>query len=192
MKVRKIVEAFNLQLIEYQNRFQGCCPIHKGDNNTAFTLYKESGNWQCFTYGCHYQYGSNAIGLVQALLQCERDVAIKHLEEILGGKIEFTSDVNYAFTVRDKIKCTKVKREHIRQKLDIPGNYFIKRGFSEAVLDKYDVGLCLNKDSKFANRCVVPIYDVDYNHVIVYTGRDITEKAKPKWLHDKFERNSIL
>ena len=192
INVNKLVSNLGLNLVEYSNRFTGCCPIHKGDNQTAFTIYKETGIWRCFTLGCHNEYMIGPVGLVQAMLKCSKDKAIYYLEDVMGGKLEINSDINYAFTIKDKEVTSKVSRELVRKKLKIPAEYFLQRGYSPEVLDKYDVGLCLNSKSKFANRCVVPIYDINYSCVVGYTGRDITEKNKVKWLHDKFERNQIL
>lgn len=193
MEISKIIYKLGLNVREYSNRFTGCCPVHKGDNCNAFSIYKSSGVWQCFSMGCHYEYGSSLVGLVRGLLKCSNEDAIKHLKEIIGGKIEIVlPDVNHAFLIKDKVITSKIERRHVRKKLQMPAEYFLNRGYSEEILDKYDVGLCTTQKSRFFNRCVVPIYDNDYKYVVGFTGRDITNNLTPKWLHDRFERNQTL
>lgn len=195
----KILDMFNVEYHEYLNRFQGKCPIHKGDNPNAFCIYKETGAWRCFTLGCHETYGASVNGLIRGFLSDKHKRLVSHqevnkfLEDLVGGKVEeFSSDMNYAFFLQDKNVQKKVTRDNIKKKLEIPGQYFINRGFSKEVLEKYDVGLYKNVKSKLYNRCVAPIYDLDYKYVIGITGRDITERSKVKWLHSSFPRDSTL
>lgn len=195
--MEKILSAFNIECREYINRFQGRCPIHDGDNSSAFCLYKESGAWRCYTLGCHETYGSFFNGLVRGLLskKHKRDVSFDEVNDFLKdfGHVDYAqSDINHAFFSQDKVASIKISREAIRKKLQIPAQYFLQRGFSKEVLNKYDVGLYKNKKSKLYNRCVAPIYDVDYQHVIGITGRDISGKSKIKWMHSSFPRENTL
>jgi 5S rRNA maturation endonuclease (ribonuclease M5) len=69
-------------------------------------------------------------------------------------------------------------REKLRSMLEFPAKYYIDRGYSENILDKYDVGL-YNK----RNRIVVPVYDDKYTYVAGFLGRSIfpqCDKCK-KW-----------
>lgn len=195
----RILDAFGIEYREFSNMFRCACPIHDGDNPTSLCIYKESGAWRCFTGGCHEKYGANTLGLIRGLLSKDREAsvneAINFIEDMIGGKLEFsdTTPMNYHLLYKDKVNNqSKVTRQAIRKRLEIPAEYFINRGFSNNVLDKYDVGLCKNKKSQFYNRCVVPIYDISYNNVIGYSGRDITERSKVKWLHSHFPRESTL
>jgi 5S rRNA maturation endonuclease (ribonuclease M5) len=75
-------------------------------------------------------------------------------------------------------------REQIRSKVQIPAEYYINRGYSQEVLDTFDVGLCTDAGKPMGNRVVVPIYDYDYRYVGC-VGRTIYDNVKPKWLHSK-------
>jgi len=195
-----IFKAFNIEPKEYINRYSCNCPIHDGDNETAFSVYKESGAWRCFTLGCHEKYGAGIFGLTRCLLEKKlgKEVtfgeAHQFINDLLGGKfkIEFDSINNVFFLKDDKRDSPKATREQVRKRLNIPADYYLGRGYTPEVLDKYDIGLCTNKKSDFYNRCVAPIYDEEYEFAVGYTGRDITGKSKIKWLHSNFERNKTL
>ena len=57
-------------------------------------------------------------------------------------------------------------REEVRAALTIPSRYFLRRGFSRDVLDRFDVG-----DSAKLRRAVVPLYDEEGETCIGYTFR---------------------
>lgn len=196
-----IFTAFNIEAKEYINRYSCNCPVHNGDNQTAFSIYKESGSWRCFTMGCHDKYGGGIFGLVRCLLEKKSQKPVSFAEadqfihDLLGGKfkIEFDSIHNVFFLQDNKKEIAKITREQIRTRLEIPALYYLGRGFSLEILDKYDVGFCSNKKSQFFNRCVVPIYDEEYEFAVGYTGRDVTGRGKPKWLHSEdFNRSKTL
>ena len=62
--------------------YVGCCPIHGGDNPTAFNLYQcdeedeSMGYWVCRTHHCEKRknsdgrliYGANVIGLIKGVV----------------------------------------------------------------------------------------------------------------------------
>lgn len=167
----------NYEIADRGNRYQGRCPIHRGDNPSAFCLYKETGVWQCFTHNCHLTYGNNIRGLYRAL------------------KLDYSSEAaaqQYRPVKQDlRVPCVPnhprlARRDDIRRLLsDIPSEYFIRRGFCKNILDRYDVGTCLRWGKPMYKRAVVPIYDMNQEYAIGYTGRDITGKSPNKWLHSK-------
>lgn len=63
-------------------------------------------------------------------------------------------------------------REKVRSISDIPCGYYLNRGYSKKILDKYDVGF--NSQS---NRVIVPIYNKDYSKVMGLTCRSIFEEC---------------
>ena len=51
----KILEYFRLDLRRLNKFYVGCCPIHSGDNESAFNIFHVGpivGNWRCFTHHC--------------------------------------------------------------------------------------------------------------------------------------------
>ena len=90
--------------------------------------------------------------------------------------------------VRESAKLT---REEIRASINIPSDYFIDRGFKAKTLDLFDVGECLTPNKPMSSRAVVPVYDENHNYVGC-VGRSTRESMKPKWLHSKGFKKSVL
>jgi 5S rRNA maturation endonuclease (ribonuclease M5) len=197
------------------------CPIHNGDNLSAFNLYYQGdsyrGNWKCRTHQCENTFKSSIIGLVRGCLSREKknwtkpgddmvsfneaiEYAVKFSKYNLGAislpkkdkeKHDFVNTVNY-ITQNNKKTVNQVSRKTVTNTLQIPSTYFQNRNFSQDILTKYDVGECLNKDREMYNRAVVPIYDIDHKNMIGCTGRTITGEM-PKWRHSKgFAANESL
>lgn len=183
------------------------CPIHQGDNTTALNLYIEGdtyrGNWKCRTHQCEKTFKGSVIGFVRGLLSTQKYNWSKNGDDI----IPFTDTINFISKFLDKdldsIKTCKISknkntftsainqisidlscnraqtldRNKARSLLKFPSTYYLDRGFTEEILDRYDVGLCSNPNREMYNRIVVPIYDIDYRYVIGCTGRSIFEKC---------------
>lgn len=190
-EIEKLLDSFNVEYRHYGNRLTGACPIHDGDNKTAFTIY-ESGCWQCFTAGCH-EHNPGLYGLVKLLLKKK---GLPNTKQDIARYIKLTPQedgtINYRFLDPKAKPVRKISRKSILKRLDIPNPYFRdERKFSPDVLIKYDVGTCLNPNSKFYNRAVVPIYDLSGAFYVGCTARTLINE-EPKWLHDTFERNNSL
>ena len=183
-----------------------CCPIHKGDNPSAVNIYHEGdhyrGNWKCRTHGCESTFKGSIIGFIRGVISsnkynwtkdgddsCSFEEALnyclgflnKDMKSIKISKSDrnkkiFTSLVNH---VKNKsvITANRLTRDFVRQSLRVPAEYFIERGFSKSILDKYDVGFCDKPNKEMYSRAVVPIYDNDYQYVVGCTGRIVFEKC---------------
>lgn len=190
----------------------GPCPVHGGDNLSAWNLYPEGeqvrGYWVCRTHHCEKKkgkedrllYGSTIIGFVRGVLSNQKGRHVSYKKSIdfivdfLGYKS--LSEINKPdsatierrkyissmkkLSLSPKQKTSGWSKEKLRQTLEIPCEYYINRGYSSDVLDKYDVGL-YNK----RNRVVVPVYDDSYKYVAGFLGRSVHDQCKKckKW-HD--------
>lgn len=183
--------------VEYRNNnryIQGICPIHCGDNPTAFILYSNNNNdrpkgiWRCWTQHCEKFWGKNIIGLVHGLLSRDKTQSIPRIDAIdwlckfLGynslhdiekpdaqtlAKRHFANSQHHLRLLPTQIK-TSWNRYAIREQLIIPSQYYIQQGFSHQILNKYDVGFSLK-----TQRIVVPVYDDEYRFAIGFTSRSI-------------------
>jgi 5S rRNA maturation endonuclease (ribonuclease M5) len=209
------------------------CPIHDGDNNSAFNLYYTGdnyrGNWKCRTHGCESVFKSSILGFIRGCLSKDKGWSTNgdptvSFAEALDYAIKFTkTDINkYKESKHQQEKHTFIKNVHnlvsttisppktkfisrntVRKNLSIPSQYFIDRGFSPEILDKYDVGDCLDQNKEMSNRAVVPIYDHDYLGMSGCTGRSIHNKCETcksyhigscpnenhRWLFSKWKHN---
>jgi 5S rRNA maturation endonuclease (ribonuclease M5) len=193
------------------------CPIHGGDNASAFNLYHQGdtyrGNWKCRTHQCEQTFKSSIIGFIRGCLSNSKygwtkdgdqvvsfqdavDFATKFTNKTLADisisrkqkeKCQFVNTVKYIATA-EKSSTPKISRSFIRKNLAIPSSYFLNRGFSKEVLNSYDVGECLTQGKEMCNRAVAPIYDIDYQYMVGCTGRSLFEKCDQcKAYHDPKE-----
>lgn len=136
--------------------------------------------------------GRTIFGFIRGLLGVEYDRHVEYSEAIqwcknfLGYKEtpktiqaddqllkkKFVKDVNILLKQRKALEG-EITRNDIREKLKIPAQYFVGRGFSTEVLDRYDVGFCETRKTQMFNRVVVPVYDDNYETMIGCVGRTI-------------------
>jgi len=178
------------------------CPIHDGDNESAFNLYHQGdnyrGNWKCRTHKCEETFKGSIIGFIRGCLSRSKlgwekpgddvcsfqeaiDFATSFLKQDLDNfkvctknieKTTFVNTVKYISNEKTK-PVSVISRSLIQKNLDIPSKYFISRGFSREILNKYDVGECTTSGKEMFGRAVVPIYDIEYKHMIGCSGRSI-------------------
>ncbi len=193
----ELLEHFGvLNVRTNSGRYTTCCPIHGGDNPTAFSCTAKG--WRCFTHKCNDVFTGTYIGLVRAFLSKRNgwtggklnlysfQDTLKYIYGILDQSecnffVERTSNSNAAFTKaaetlsHKRQECAPIMtREFVRKKLIIPAEYFIQRGFSRTTLDTYDVGLYNGTEAKrLIDRVSVPVYNDEYTHVVGFLGRSI-------------------
>ena len=184
-----------------------------------------AGVWKCNTQQCHDVFGTGIIGFTRGMLSRKQlgwsspNDPIVNLADTINYLLNFlkinrnnlqntrstssrtfVNHVNNIYARPQHQNPYNITREQIRQSLEIPASYYLKRGYSDIVLSAYDVGLCTDSSKMMYNRVVVPIYDKDYNY-IGCTGRSIWEKCpeckqyhdpdrpckykSPKWIHSK-------
>jgi 5S rRNA maturation endonuclease (ribonuclease M5) len=202
--IQKILEYFNVDLSSTSKKYYGCCPIHSNsDNNSALLLYKNTGIWMCTTHQCEKIFGRSTLNFVKALISVKKygwsdssdkskmatDLETKELvSKILGQKLDKievrtvdrsrVEKLNFIRQV-NLLKAQKAisDKETFRKNTIVPSEYYLKRGFSEEILEKYDVGLWTKANSRFFQRTVVPIYDTEYQYIIGYTARSLYQKC---------------
>lgn len=213
-KIEDLFDHFGLEYKENGKLYSMCCPIHNGDNPSAFNLYPEGeyyrGNWRCRTHNCEETFQDTILGFVRGMLStqkynwcnpgdtlCSFPETIEFCEKFVGQKlndIKVNNQLYQKTRFNAAMKCikptatktiSKITRDMTRKILAIPSSHFIDRGFSEEILDRYDVGLCNNPQKEMYNRVVVPIYDTDYQYLVGCTARSIFPKCdKCQSYHD--------
>lgn len=134
--------------------------------------------------------GKTLLGLVRSLLSVEHGRHVEYSEAI-SWLIKFTNYSEEENASPDKSEKRKfislikpavepkkasslyLKRDDVRRKLRIPAKFYLERGYSHDILNKYDVGYCYIKGKSFYNRIVVPVYDENYEYVEGCLGRTI-------------------
>lgn len=208
-QIDNLFDILDIQEIQNNGKmYVGKCPIHGGDNKSAFNLYPDGesyrGNWKCRTHNCEKIFKPSIIGFIRGILSnkkynwqqdgdkiasFEETVSFveKFLKQDINGikisssdieKKKFTSIIQNIIIDSEKEISSKISRTNIRKSLVMPSDYFLNRGFQESILDKYDVGLCDKEGKEMYQRCVVPIYDMEYKYMVGCTGRSIFDKCK--------------
>lgn len=191
------------------------------------------GNWTCRTHGCDKIFKGSILGFIRGVIshqkynwskngdtQCsfkealdfalaftKQDISKIKISKSSIEKKTFSNVVNYINpNTINQTNSYSITREAVRRSLDIPAEYYISRGYSKEILDKYDVGLCDKPNKEMYNRVVVPIYNNDYTGMVGCTGRSIFEKCptcnsyhsirnecppeQQRWLFPKWKHNS--
>lgn len=186
-RLPEILDHFHIDYSKSSKRISLACPVHEGKKKDGAAIYisgkKFVGNWQCFTNQCHLEKGGNLLNFIQALLDKYEvnSKATQWLKTFLGE--ELTTEVDSAYFLKkesaniadilNKSPPTQlgVSRQYIRDSLIIPAKYYLDRGYTKSVLDRFDVGLCLAKGKQMTGRIVVPVYDDSGNNMIGCVGR---------------------
>ena len=188
-RLDEILDKLNIPLRRSGKYYQGQCFIHGGDNPTALAV-SPNGMWRCYTGDCHRRYVGSILGLIRASLSKNDQIApfgevISWAESFLGISEKDlpavkpkVSQPDWSIFIEKEIEYNfKLTREDFRKRLVFPAEYFVKRGWSEEILDKYDVGLCVNQKKPLYGRSVVPVYDDRHKYVIACTARSPHERC---------------
>src|SRR5690606_26148994 len=206
--LENILDDLGVKFRHSGNTLVCTCPIHGGDNRSAFNIYLDGedigGYWLCFTHGCHTQFKRNAIGLIQGILShqnenwCESgdrrfpfnktiEFLLKELNvtwEKLDSNPEAFEKAKFITSTRrlnkrvEQGKLQGISREKVRASLKIPSPYFIKRGFSPEILDEFDIGDCVKTGRPMSGRAVCPVYDNSGRVMVGCVGRSLYEKCE--------------
>lgn len=194
-KLDKLCEIFELPYRPTNKYLNFPCPIHDG-NKSALTIFLQprnglSYNWRCYTGHCEDIWGKSIISLIYALLNKQdnsitRKQAIEWCYSFTGTKpnyIHKTDDnqkkewVLYNQIFSQEIIMPKFSTNDIRERLIVPSEYYLNRGYSKDILYKYNVGTCFDKTKEMFMRSIFPIMDMTGQYMIGCVGRSINEKC---------------
>jgi len=212
--IEDVLSYFNLEYKISSKMVIMKCPIHCGDNESALNLYHQGdqykGNWVCRTHGCEKVFKKSILGFIRGILSNKKydwsengDQTVTFRETIeLANKLvgidlsdiklsneeqnknTFSNIIKHLSTFNDENQI-KIDAQLIRKSLNIPADYYISRGYSSSVLNKYDIGICNTSGKEMYQRAVAPIYDADHKYMIGCSGRSVFEKCdKCKSFHD--------
>ena len=167
---------------ETPKEIRSSCPIHKGDNETAFRFNKDTHTWVCFTHKCHNTYGNDIIGLIRALTGKEFMEAVEMLKFIAGDieNIDYIEakrqrEISSFIDSYDKVKMKpkSVNQDSLEAFKTLRSSYFLKQGFKEETLAYFEIAGGW-QDKHGLIRDIIPIRD-DRGELVAYSLRDIRE-----------------
>lgn len=210
----EILDYFQVKYKKNQNKYYGPCPVHDGDGTTnPWNLYHNGdsyrGNWKCRSHGCQQVFKPTVIGLIRGILSRERhkwaaagdktatfDETLQWISKWLKKdldkisvdykQVEKRRFVNQTMWLASKQGETlRLTPEQVRSALSFPSAYFLGRGYSSTILDRYDIGDCIKTGKEMTSRAVIPIYDNDHKLIVGCTGRSVYPKCEACSLYHK-------
>ena len=205
--IEDVLSYFNLEYRLSSKMVILKCPIHGGDNPSALNLYHQGdqyrGNWICRTHSCEKFFKNSILGFIRGILSHQKfnwtsdedqsvgfqeainlaialvgsdDIDNLKLNNQQQNKNTFANLIKNLSSNNDNV-VQKIDRSVIVNALDIPAKYFLDRGYSSEILNKYDIGLCNNPSKEMFNRAVAPIYDADHRFMIGCSGRSVFDQC---------------
>ena len=158
-----------------------CCPIHGGDNSSAFVAKRETGLWYCHT---KCQTGGDIYDLVMLIEELNFKEAVRFVAKLFDidiSQMEITTrSSEMKKELQNWIKTIKKLSIKPMKEFDIstlgklyPINSY--RQFTKKTLSDFNVMYCPNN-----KRIVVPIYQ---RSVLVGVTMRCTTRSKIKWQH---------
>lgn len=162
----------------------GPCPIHHGDNPTAFRVSLDKNLWHCFTR-CG---GGSVIDFIMQMEDLSKHEAFKKAEEWIGNGY----DNNKRKIIKETIKIDDIPKNpplEFRLTLEPNHNYLKKRRIKPETAKYFDIGYC--DSGLFKGRIAIPIHD-EKGKLVAYCGRAIDDK-EPKYKFPKgFNKHLIV
>lgn len=187
----------------------GKCPIHKGDNNTAFNVSVSKNNWHCFT-GCKSsgrKSGGNVIDFVVAMeglpenSEGFRDAALKLKQWFILGsppeaqikpekvvepekKPDTVSEEKPSINASESLKTEDPANKTLTfelKNLIFDHEYLKGRDIPLNIAREFGIGFYKGKKGKglMANRVVIPIHNGN-GDLVAYAGRAVTPDQEEK------------
>ncbi|QQO40387.1 DNA primase [Bacillus phage 268TH004] len=185
---RKLLEWSGAQRITGSGNLRSTCPIHKGDNDSAFVWTESNGMWYCHT-GC--QDGGDAFDFVMQIEECTFKEAAKFLADMFHVKVDWENEIVEENAFREEAKkfIEMMRRKSNKKTLPIYKIQNMKfaaidefRGYSKETIDWWKFRYCIEGELK--DRIVIPFEDVDKRLVGITGRRALSVEEQPeKFMH---------
>jgi DNA primase len=196
-----ILDSLGIEYTERYSYIQTACPIHKGDNKTAWSWHIEKGIYQCFSKGCHDRFGKDIYGLICGILDCNREQALDFLRKLFGNDVASVDLAAYREKLSNKHYIATAPRHKTKYVNSILNQftyhqYLESRGYPRELIESYQIGYAGQGYSYMTNRIIVPVRDIDFS-LVGFSGRtlypDWKERGIPKWQESKgFDKSLSL
>lgn len=182
------------------NEIRCSCPVHDGDNPTAFCYNTQFNYWRCYTNYCH-EGNHDIIGLVKLIKQKNIPEfsfinAIDWTCDLLSINRVKSSNKNEDFYKISKIVSElKIKDNFRNNEFEVAKNefpipiskintdnlnspYFQEQGFAKDIIKKFYIGECYDKRKPMYNRAFGLILDDNGQNIVGVSGRTLFDKCE--------------
>ena len=126
----RLAEQAGTTLHKSGNQYRGPCPLHGGDNPTAFVIYDDPDHprWRCFT-GCSNPDRGDALDFVQKWRGMGFDEAVRELARTAGIPLD-----GQELTAEEAVRLTEQRRRRQQRYdlLEMSAGYYKGRIWNEA------------------------------------------------------------
>ena len=184
--VKKLLGFYNAQHVRGSGNIRCCCPIHGGDNPSAFVFSETEKLWYCFT-GC--LEGGDVFDFVMKIEECSFLEAVQKLADMFNVNVDWENETIEENVFRDQARefierMMKKKNVHTLPPYKIKDMKFAKikeyRGYSPETIEHWKLRYCTEGELK--DRIVIPFEDVD-RRLVGITGRATKAEQVEKFLH---------
>ncbi|AVO23044.1 DNA primase [Bacillus phage Anath] len=184
--VRKVLKALGAEHLSRSGEIRCCCPIHRGDNATAFVINESTGMWFCHT-GC--LDGGDLFDLVMQSEEVTFKQAVRWIAELHNMEVDWTKEVVEENLFRNEARkfidmMRKRHKQHELPAFKVQNMKFAKvkdyRGYSAETLDFWKIRYCTEGELK--DRIVMALEDVD-KRLVGITGRATKAEQVEKFMH---------
>jgi DNA primase len=186
VNVRRLLEVYNAQRVKGGGNIRSCCPIHGGDNATAFVFSEHEKLWYCHTGGCG---GGDVFDFVMQMEECTFIKAVHKLADLFQVVIDWENETIEENPFRDEAKAFIERMMKKNKVVELPAFKMpadmklakVKeyRGYSSETIDWWKFRYCT--EGELQDRLVIPFEDVD-KRLVGITGRAM--KGQPeKFMH---------
>lgn len=184
--VRTLMGNYGAQRIKGSGNIRSCCPIHGGDNASAFVFSESEKVYYCHTGSCG---GGDVFDFVMAMDECTFMTAVQTLAEMFSVEVDWETEEVEENLFRDQARAfiesmMKKKNVHELPAFKAPPMKLVKvkeyRGYSPETIEAWKLRLCIEGELK--DRIVIPFEDVD-KRLVGITGRATLAEQKEKFMH---------
>ncbi|MBL5872340.1 toprim domain-containing protein [Bacillus sporothermodurans] len=184
--VKELLNVYGAQRIKGSGNVRSCCPIHQGDNPSAFVFSEKEKLWYCHT-GC--MRGGDVYDFVMEMEECTFMEAVKKLADLFKVKVDWENEEIEENQFREQAKAfiermMKKKNVHVLPAFKLPPMKLAKikeyRGYSPETIEAWKLRMCVEGELK--DRIVIAFEDVD-RRLVGITGRATLAEQKEKFLH---------
>lgn len=170
----------DLHLKRRGDQLFGPCPLHGGDNPTAFSVNLERGLWRCFT-ACG---GGDTVDLIRKIEHCSYGQAARHLQRLAAALPQTPPALSPPIPLSERAFTPFTRSLAL-----IPRCHFLQniKAISPATAARFEAGAC-SSSAFLKNMVGVRLHDLN-GYPLGYCGRrlDPNEVSRfGKWL---FPRN---
>lgn len=184
--ILQVIKAYHLydRLKHHGNQLVGPCPLHGGDNPTAFRVHLARGLWNCFT-ACG---GGDIVDLICKIEKCTKASAahiLRHMIATTPVPMPLEANLHHHGAI------SAIPFRPFRRQIPLnPCTSFLqnKKGITVETATRFEAGLADPKSSFLKGAVAVRLHDMQGNP-IGYCGRRLDPEAISRWGKWRFPTN---